>query len=198
MPESPSQKVSLSIPADWEGSRGGRTWGLRPAADLQAPLPEYRRPFPTPPTRTVSSLEGRAGMRFPDSKGGWPQPWPFLQRFLSWAALEGKSPCVLRSGWDGAGPQVPTLSSCPGPAVLTATQAALMHVGRGTLTTLLIVAATRMVSPFGPGGSDVQQFVHSSNTQSADSQPPCTQHHKALFFTKHFTFIYVFIRLPWV
>ena len=79
-----------------------------------------------------------------------------LLRRLSWAAHEGESPGVRRSGWDGAGAQVPALSSCPGPAILTATQAALMQVGRATLTdSLLIVTVTRMVSPFGPGGSDV-------------------------------------------
>ena len=42
-----------------------------------------------------------------------------------------------------------------------------MQVGRGTLTdSLLVVTVTRMVSPFGPGGSDVLQFVHFSNMQS--------------------------------
>lgn len=72
-----------------------------------------------------------------------------------------------------------------------------MHVGRGTHDSL-IVAATRMAGPFGPGGSDVQQFVHSSNTRSATLSLHALSITRLFFFTKHFTFIYVFIRLPWV
>ena len=68
-----------------------------------------------------------------------------------------------------------------------------MQVGRATLTdSLLIVAVTRMVSPFGPEGSDVLQFVHSSNTQSANSQTPRTQNHKALFYKIFYFYLCIY------
>lgn len=71
-----------------------------------------------------------------------------------------------------------------------------MQVGRGTLTdSLLVVTVTGMVSPFGPGGSDVLQFVHFSNTQSLTLRLHALSITR-LFFAKYFTFIYVFIRLP--
>lgn len=123
---SPSQKVCLSVPADWESSRGvgrGARGRPQPAADCTL-LSAAAGAHPASPTQTISSLgrEGKDGVsRF--QRGPTMTSALVMVRPLR-AAPEGES-CRVR-GQDGttaspACPQVPSLSSRSSPPFLFAT-----------------------------------------------------------------------------